>query len=99
MPHPRVAPRLLREALVALLLTGCPSLDGGEGRPFECSCHYLTDFDDASKVDVSICAAPDRAVGEAKNCAQPAAPAPIQTCTCTPAASAPPCRPGACITR
>jgi len=69
-----------------MALTSCRA---EPGHTYACTCSYLTDFDDGAKTDVSVCApTPERAADIARGCAQSAAPAPIQTCTCTPSASA-----------
>ncbi len=67
-----------------------------EGAPFDCECEWLTDFDDASKVLVRVCAADDaEAPIVARGCAQIATPAPVQRCTCARAKDAKgPCRHG-----
>lgn len=64
---------------VLIALAGCvPS-----GAPYECDCEFLTDYDDASKQSVRVCAANDReAPSVARGCAQLSAPAPVQSCSC-----------------
>ncbi len=78
----RLLPR--RSELLALLVAaaaGCRE----EGAPYDCTCTYLTDFDDAAKQETRVCAAsPERAPGVARGCAQAGAPAPIQECSCRP---------------
>lgn len=96
LPHRRseVGRALLGSALaVALALAGCTRK---EGAPFECECEFLTDYDDASKQAVRVCAKDDgEALVEARGCAQLAAPAPVQSCRCARAQEAgPPCRIG-----
>lgn len=79
-------------ALMAAALAGCSA----KGAPFECRCEFLTDFDDASKLDVRVCAANEReAPSVARGCAQLAAPAPVQSCACSAGSPEPaPCREG-----
>lgn len=78
--------------LIAAICAGCAPA----GSPYECECDFLTDFDDASKVSVRVCAANDReAPSVGRGCAQLAAPAPVQSCVCKAAAPEPkPCREG-----
>lgn len=89
----RVGRRASLPALAILIaLAGCtPS-----GAPYECDCEFLTDFDDASRLGVRVCAANDReAPSVARGCAQLAAPAPVQSCTCRGGPPEPkPCREG-----
>ncbi len=60
-----------------------------QGAPFDCECEWLTDFDDASKVPVRVCAADEaEAPIVARGCAQIATPAPVQRCTCARAKEA-----------
>jgi len=57
-----------------------------EGRPYDCACAFLTDFDDASQARVEACArSSEDAVVVAKSCAQSGAPAPVEGCRCAPA--------------
>ncbi|MBK8258642.1 MAG: hypothetical protein IPK82_39030 [Polyangiaceae bacterium] len=76
----------------ALGLAACKN----EGEPYACTCDMLTDFDDAHKEAVLVCAASATdAVSIAQGCAQLANPMPVQTCACTPTgATSPPCRQG-----
>lgn len=69
------------------------------GRPYACSCAFLTDFDDASSLPARVCApSAERAPAIARGCAQTTAPAPVQECTCRPAEGAP-CAGRACLPR
>lgn len=73
--------------LGALALT-CGGCSKEQGQRFECRCQFLTDYDDSSAQAVEICASSaDQAAGVAKGCAQSAAPAPIQSCSCAAAKS------------
>lgn len=89
-------------ALVAALGLALAGLGCGkaEGVPFDCECEWLTDFDDAAKDAVHICAKDEReALEVARGCAQIATPAPVQKCVCARARDAvTPCRSG-CLER
>jgi hypothetical protein len=68
-----------------------------EGRTHRCDCRFLTDWDDPSERSVEVCAAEDGEVQDrARGCAQSASPGPVESCRCSPVASAPACEPGAC---
>ena len=92
------APRARSMAAIGLLIAAAlaGSACSHEGAPFDCECDWLTDFDDASKVKVPVCAADEaEAPTVARGCAQIATPAPVQRCTCARAKGAPaPCRHG-----
>ena len=94
----RLSPYL---ALLAVLAGGALSCsrDGGKVRRYDCSCTFLTDFDDKSGQSVVVCQ-PDRARAEAaaKGCAQSAAPAPVEQCRCAAAGAtgSEPCQSGDC---
>jgi hypothetical protein len=84
---------LLLLAALSLASAACE-----KGNRYDCSCSFLTDYDDASKQLVEVCAPSlERAAAFAKGCAQSGAPAPIQACVCRPG-GAEPCRAGACST-
>ena len=85
---------LLGSTLLGLGATGC---DRGHGQRFECNCRFLTDRDDLSAQAVEICAqASEAATTEARSCAQSAAPGPVQSCACRPAAPGSACALGEC---
>lgn len=75
------------------------SRDGGRAQRYDCSCTFLTDFDDPSGQLVVVCQ-PDqeRAEAAAKGCAQSAAPAPVEQCRCSVAGASgsEPCQSGYC---
>jgi len=82
-------------SLLGLLVAGM-SCKREPSQRFDCTCHFLTDFDDASRQSVEVCAAdPRRAEAAARGCAQSAAPAPVQSCSCR-AADRPGCPPDDC---
>jgi hypothetical protein len=89
-----------RRSVAVILLGIAAALGVGacahEGVAFDCECQWLTDFDDASKVPVRVCAADEaEAPIVARGCAQIATPAPVQSCKCARAKDAPtPCRHG-----
>lgn len=81
--------------LVIVALSGCKK-DGPVER-FACDCPFLTDFDDGSAQRVEVCATGiSHAVEVARGCAQSAAPAPIQSCTCRPSKQKTACKAGYC---
>jgi hypothetical protein len=88
---------VLAGALAAIaLLAGCRKK---EGIALECECVFLTDYDDTSKMEVHVCAESEHeATTVAMGCAQLAAPAPVQGCTCARRKEAPVCRQG-CLDR
>jgi hypothetical protein len=66
--------------LLVLLCGGCRE----QGERHRCSCAFLTDFDDGSRREVTVCSpTAERAPAVARGCAQSGAPATIQDCTCT----------------
>ncbi|WP_437717493.1 hypothetical protein WMF45_14435 [Sorangium sp. So ce448] len=68
-----------------------------QGKPYRCSCTFVTDFDDDSRLDVEVCAPSDaRAEGVGRGCAQTHAPGPVSGCTCGGAPDRGPCELGAC---
>jgi hypothetical protein len=91
-PNPGALRALSALALASTLAAGCRS----EGAPFACECDMLTDFDDAHKETVKVCARDaSEAPSVAQGCAQLAAPMPVQRCACSPAKDAPPtCKEG-----
>ena len=79
--------------IALLAAAGCAK----DGTSYACSCDYITDYDDAYGVKVSICAATDeRAPQLAKNCAEQGAPAPIQRCSCAADTTGKKCKEGEC---
>ncbi|MEZ4293754.1 MAG: hypothetical protein R3B70_02170 [Polyangiaceae bacterium] len=97
LPSPLASAFALVVALSgALALTGCRA----EGAPYTCTCDMLTDFDDAHRETVNVCAkAANEAPAVAQGCAQLANPMPVQSCACAPSKEAPPtCREG-CVER
>lgn len=93
---------LARVLAVASLLSATSGCSRGASDTFDCTCSYFTDFDDASKQEVTICApSQERAETYARGCAQGAAHAPVQSCSCRPTAKAPwsSCKPGECRAR
>jgi hypothetical protein len=89
----QLAPRALALfSIAALGLAGCKN----EGAPYACECDMLTDYDDANREAVKVCAANERdAPAVARGCAQLANPMPVQSCACKPSPGAPrPCREG-----
>jgi hypothetical protein len=90
---------LARALAAAWLLGAAAGCARGASDTFDCTCSYLTDFDDASTQAVTMCApSQERAETFARSCAQGAAHAPVQRCSCRPAAKAPwsSCKPGEC---
>jgi hypothetical protein len=84
--------RVLVPLLAGAVLAACDD----RGHRVVCTCTFLTDFDDSSSRDVTVCApTADRAPNVARGCAQSAAPAPVQRCTCKPEIGAP-CTLGEC---
>lgn len=83
---------------LALALVACKR----EGAPYACECDMLTDYDDAHRASVKVCAASvESAASIAEGCAQLADPMPVQRCSCraeTSAPSAPACREGCLAT-
>lgn len=89
---------LLLPALVASLALLASACDE-PGRPFDCRCKVLTDFDDALTQDELVCAPNlERAAAVARGCAQSSAPAPVQGCSCRPVEGAA-CVTGKCFPR
>jgi hypothetical protein len=81
---------------VALSAAGCRP----RGALYDCTCAFLTDFDYAVTQEVTVCAgSAERAVPEARGCAQTGAPAPIQGCSCRPASEGAECVVGECRVR
>ncbi len=91
-------PRLHLQCALALALAASSGLAAcaSDGAPYACECDMLTDFDDAHREAVKVCArSSEDAPSVARGCAQLAAPMPVQSCTCAPARDAPsPCREG-----
>ncbi|UQA59207.1 hypothetical protein [Polyangium aurulentum] len=96
--RPRSRSALAKAALLpALLLGGCRE---ERGSTYLCSCSFLTDFDDGSTQEVTVCAPSDeRAPGFASGCAQEGAPAPVERCSCRLEKSGAGCKVGACASR
>ncbi len=85
-------------ALLALVAACSCSRDNKPLQRYECTCSFLTDFDDPSGQSVVICQTDrQRAEAAAKGCAQSAAPAPVQQCRCSVASKgAEACKSGYC---
>lgn len=82
-------------AIAAVVALGAAACGEARGSAFACTCNLLTDFDDASKHEVIVCApSAERAPTIAQGCAQTGAPAPVQGCVCAPRGEA--CSLGAC---
>jgi hypothetical protein len=90
-----IAPRLLRlcgATFLALSITsagaGCSKAPSAPGKRVACTCTFLTDFDDAARVDVDVCAANGKPViDEAKACAARSAHNHVESCVCQPPAT------------
>jgi hypothetical protein len=84
--------------LAAVLALGAAAIGcAEEGRPYDCACSYLTDWDDPANHHVRICApTPERAAAIGRGCAQMGAQAPVERCACRPVAGAGSCRVGEC---
>jgi hypothetical protein len=88
--------RALLIGALAMVASGCKA---EAGVPWQCTCTFLTDYDDPSRHEVEVCApVRERAEAQARGCAQSGAPAPIQRCECQPLAGAA-CAVGACRAR
>lgn len=86
--------------LVVIALVIIASCSKERGHEYECKCTFLTDFDDASSIDVDVCSpTPERLDGFARGCAQQAAPAPIEACTCKSERADSVCEVGSCRLR
>lgn len=85
--RPRVRARRALALAWALGVAGCKA----DGAPFACQCDLLTDYDDAQKETVKVCArsAAD-APSVARGCVQLVAPMPVQSCACAPTQGAQP---------
>ncbi|MFO0593247.1 MAG: hypothetical protein U0441_37240 [Polyangiaceae bacterium] len=84
-------------ALVAIAVTSSlAAACARDGTPFECTCEWLTDYDDRESVQTRVCAtSEDEARAMGPGCAQTGIPAPVQRCTCARSKDAPsPCRVG-----
>jgi hypothetical protein len=80
LPEPRRIRPWIVGALYSVLLLGCAK---EKGSTYTCACTFLTDFDDGSSHDVTVCSPSDeRAPNFARGCAQSAAPAPVEKCSC-----------------
>lgn len=83
---------LLGVALVAM--AGCREESGVF---YRCSCTVLTDFDDASKREIEVCApSAERAGDLGRTCALEGAPAPVSGCSCQLGDRMNGCRVGEC---
>jgi hypothetical protein len=66
--------------LLSVMAVGCTK---ERGSTYTCTCTFLTDFDDGSRQDVTVCSPSDeRAPDFARGCAQFAAPAHVEKCSC-----------------
>ncbi|MRG97982.1 hypothetical protein [Polyangium spumosum] len=91
------AAALLLALAAAVLGSGC---EKERGSPYACSCTFLTDFDDNSGSEVTVCSPSDeRAPDFARGCAQSGAPAPVEKCTCKVERGAGTCEVGLCRNR
>ncbi|MGK3964788.1 hypothetical protein WMF38_11525 [Sorangium sp. So ce118] len=82
--------------LCALLSCACRP---EQGTLYDCSCTFVTDFDDDAKLEVEICApSEDRAEGVGRGCAQTHAPGPVSGCACRSSPGRGPCEVRACRT-
>jgi len=80
-----------------LLVAGCSK---EPGQDYACKCTFLTDFDDGSSIDVDVCSpTQERLDGFARGCAQQAAPAPVEACTCKLERADAACEVGSCRLR
>jgi hypothetical protein len=85
----------LAASLMLLAPIGC----GERGRPYDCVCSVLTDFDDGTKHEVEVCSPNDaRALEFGKGCAQSGAPAKVEGCVCHPI-EGPACDLGRCVAK
>ena len=97
--------RRASNVLAALLLAlAAPALGAGcekeRGSHYACSCTFLTDFDDNSGSEVTVCSPSDeRAPDFARGCAQSGAPAPVEKCVCKVEKGAGTCEVGLCRNR
>ncbi|MFO0762550.1 MAG: hypothetical protein U0359_39285 [Byssovorax sp.] len=85
-PRPRSTSEARGLARGLLLLITAALLGGCQKEPgtfYRCTCTVLTDFDDASKRDIRVCApSVNRADVLARSCAREGAPAPVSECAC-----------------
>jgi len=82
------------------LVATAASCSKEQGHDYACKCTFLTDFDDGSSIDIDVCSPSlERLDGFARGCAQAAAPAPIEACTCTLERADAGCSVGACRLR
>jgi hypothetical protein len=92
-------------ALSALLLALAASVLGAgcekeRGSHYACTCTFLTDFDDNSAHEVTVCSpSAERAPDFARGCAQSGAPAPVEKCACKVEKEAGTCEVGLCRNR
>lgn len=71
--------------LVALLVIGCGKAKPEPGQKTACTCTFLTDYDDAARVDVDVCVGDGKDVVEvAKACAARSAHNHVESCQCKP---------------
>lgn len=84
-------------ALLASSVIGCGKTVSAPGKRVACTCTFLTDFDDAARVDVDVCVANGKnVVEEAKACAARSAHNHVEQCVCQPPASGAPGTDGSC---
>lgn len=74
-----------------LAATGCGQAKAEPGTKIACTCTFLTDYDDAARVDVDVCVGEGKDVqAAAKACAARSAHNHVEGCQCkTPAAKSP----------
>lgn len=71
--------------LLAGLSWGCGKPKPEAGQKVACTCTFLTDFDDAARVDVDVCVGQGKDVTEAaKSCAARSAHNHVEGCQCKP---------------
>jgi hypothetical protein len=84
-----------------LSIAACRPSGPTEGSRVECTCTYLTDYDDQARVDVDVCVARGRETNrEAAHCATESAHNHIDDCRCSaPGAACNPSAKDACKNR
>jgi hypothetical protein len=83
---------LVGAVVIGSATVGCSKAPAAPGKRVACTCTFLTDFDDAARVDVDVCAANGKnVVDEAKACAARSAHNHVEGCVCQPPTSEAPC--------
>ncbi len=80
---------------VACVTVSCGADAGGETAL--CTCAYLTDTDLPGKLDVVVCATPEKADEVAGGCVRDLGVGHVESCVCRPGGE--PCRAGLCSQR